>query len=73
MGTDETMTAPSERGEARELVSPLPDGSMSDVTLHAAILDNPAAERVSLLQTRERMMAQGMTAGEVDALYPIPD
>ena len=59
-------------GEAREFAVRADDGSLSDAALHDEILDNPEAERSSLLRCRERALAQGMSPEDVDRYLPLP-
>lgn len=60
-------------GEAREFAVRGDDGALSDATLHDEILDNPEAERSSLLRCRERALAQGMSQADADRYLPLPD
>lgn len=63
------MTDPKPR-EPGEGCTRMPDGSVSDELFHGDILDNPEAERSSLLRCREHALAQGMTQAEVDKYLP---
>jgi hypothetical protein len=47
------------------------DSSVSDVGFHTAILDNPEAERLTMLRCRERALTQGMSQADVDKYLPI--
>jgi hypothetical protein len=42
------------------------DGSITDTDFWDDMLNNPEAERLSLLQSRKRALAQGMSQAEVE-------
>lgn len=47
------------------------DGSITDADFWDDMLDNPEAERLSLLRSRERALALGMSQAEVDKYLPL--
>ena len=47
------------------------DGLITDADFWDDMLDNPEGERASLLQSRERALAQGMSRAEVDKYLPL--
>ena len=65
------MTSPYDPG-SRELCYQQPDGTFDDADAHAAILDNPEAERTILAATRARLIALGEDPDLIARLYPDP-
>lgn len=47
------------------------DGSITDADFWDDMLDNPETEQLSLLQSRKRALAQGMSQAEVDKYLPL--
>jgi hypothetical protein len=56
---------------SREFYRPLPGGGKEDAHLHDGILDNPEADRATLIATRQRLIASGEDPALIEALYPL--